>query len=380
MCYSSFWPMQPHSALHSPLVEKKFVRPDGTSFWQFLTNEKIVFSKKDFPFLTTAAIPQVKPIFDFTHYLTLNSKGEALSYLYSGLGGALKYVGPVLDRELTHGFNDHTDRHTLWVSQTGVEVMQRAGISSSGAHPFNPKTEVLMTLVGMMHDLGNLITRKEHSTYSAWLLSRLFTNTKQHPDEWRLALYAVLFHEEPVLVSLGQDLKAGNPLQWALVAADKMHVGRDRVGGRSFESGVKNGAFEDDIHILLNALIVRSSWHLGVGAFVWNLDFSVDQLEERFETFTKGSTRLWMPTIFQKLFLSKGKMYRESFMEHFNTLYEDRMLLAARCVFLLFPYIHTFKVVLTDNDTRSKVGSSQMTVRVLSRAQVESLARKHTTS
>lgn len=369
--------MVPHSVLRTPLTEKRFVRPDGTSFWQFLDIHSISYSKKDFPFLSAAATPQVKPVFDFAHFVTIPSKGEALSYLYSGLGRALNYVGPVLDQEMTHGFNDHTDRHTLWVSQTGIELMQRAGISSSGLHTFNPKTEALMTLVGMMHDLGNLLTRKEHSTYSAWLLSRLFTNTNRFRDEWRLALYAVLFHEEPVLVSLGQDLGAGGPLQWALVAADKMHVGRDRIGGRSFESGVKHGAFEDDIHILINALVVRSSWHLGVGSFVWNLDFSVDQLEERFESFTKGSSRLWMPSIFQKMFLSKGRMYRESFIEHFNTIYEDRMLLAARSIFLLYPYIHTFKVVLTDNDTRLKVGSSQLTVRVFSRAEVESRARNH---
>lgn len=372
--------MEPHSVLRSPLVEKRFVRPDGTSFWQFLTTQNISFSKKDFPFLTASAVPQVKPLFDFAHYVTIPSRGEALSYLYSGLGRALNFVGPVLDREMTHGFNDHTDRHTLWVSQTGVELMQRAGISSSGMHAFNPKTEVLMTLVGMMHDLGNLLTRKEHSTYSAWLLGKLFTNTQQFREEWRLALYAVLFHEEPVLVSLGQDLRAGNPLQWALVAADKMHVGRDRIGGRSFESGVKHGAFEDDIHILINALVVRSSWHLGVGSFIWNLDFSVDQLEERFESFTRGSTRLWMPAVFQKMFLSKGRMYRESFIEHFNKIYEDRMILAARSIFLLFPYIHSFKVVLTDNDTRSKVGSSQLTVRVFSRAEVESSRRSHRAS
>lgn len=344
-----------------PLTSSHFLRPDETSFWQFLEDTNIGYNKKDFPFLTNFARPRIKPVFNFDEYLSIASRGEALSYLYTGLGRALNYVGPVLDQEMKHGFNDHTDRHTLWVSQTGVELLQRAGTSFDGKGPYDEPTEVLMTLVGMTHDLGNLQTRKEHSTYSAWLLTKLFERSPKTEYEFRQALYSILFHEEPVLIENKLDLADGSPLQWALVAADKMHVGRDRIGGRSFENGIKKGAFSD-IHILLNALIVRSSWHLGVGEFVWNLDFSVDQLEKKFHSFTKGNSRLWMPTLFQNMFISKGTMYRESFSELFNQIYIDRIKLAARSIFLLFPFVHTFKVELTDNDTRLKVGSGNMTV------------------
>lgn len=347
--------------LVSPLTSSFFLRPDQTSFWRFLEESGVSYAKRDFPFLTNYSKPRIKPVFNFDEYMGISSRGEALSYLYTGLGRALNYVGPVLDQEMKHGFNDHTDRHTLWVSQTGVELLQRAGNSYDGKGPYDEVTEILMTLVGMTHDLGNLQTRKEHSTYSAWLLTKLFERSPQTAYEFRHALYAILFHEEPVLIENNLDLADGSPLQWALVAADKMHVGRDRVGGRSFENGVQKGAFSD-IHILLNALIVRSSWHLGVGEFIWNLDFSVDQLERKFQSFTKGSSRLWMPTVFQNMFLRKGTMYRESFSELFNQVYKDRMKLAARSLFLLFPYVHTFKVALTDNDTRLKVGSGKMTV------------------
>ena len=347
--------------LASPLTTNYFLRPDEVPFWQFLEDVGVEYSKRDFPFLTNYSRPRIKPVYNFDDYLSIGSRGEALSYLYSGLGKALNYVGPVLDQEMKHGFNDHTDRHTLWVSQTGVELLQRSGHSFDGKGPYDEPTEVLMTLVGMTHDLGNLQTRKEHSTYSAWLLTRLFERSPKTAYEFRQALYAILFHEEPVLIENKLDLAEGSPLQWALVAADKMHVGRDRIGGRSFQNGVAKGAFSD-IHILLNALIVRSSWHLGVGEFVWNLDFSVDQLEKKFQSFTKGNTRLWMPTLFQKLFVDQGKMYRDSFAEIFNDIYGDRMKLAAKSVFLLFPFVHTFRVELADNDTRLKVGSGRMTV------------------
>ena len=188
-----------HTILSSPLTDDKFLRPDGMPFWQFLEIHDIPFQKKDFPFLTNYSTPRIKPSFDFKHYMELSSRGEALSYLYSGLGRALNYVGPVLDMEMKHGFNDHTDRHTLWVSQTGVELLQRSGHSYDGNGYFDEKTEVLMTLVGMTHDLGNLQTRKEHSTYSAWLLTKLFENTVLNEQEFRTALFSILFHEEPVL-------------------------------------------------------------------------------------------------------------------------------------------------------------------------------------
>ena len=77
------------------------------------------------------------PVFDWPEYLELESRGEALAYLSRGLGTALNYVGPVLDTELPHGFNDHTDRHTLWVSERAVELLQRAGVGYDGQGYFD---------------------------------------------------------------------------------------------------------------------------------------------------------------------------------------------------------------------------------------------------
>lgn len=354
---------QPDQRLRELLKHAEFVRPDGTPFWQFLRAHKIAFEKTDFPFLTAHPQPQVKQVFEFAEYMTLKSRGEALAYLYNGLGKALNYVGPLLDMELAHGFNDHTDRHTLWVSQTGVELLQRAGVSYDGAGAYDGLTEVLMTLVGMTHDLGNLLSRKDHSQYSVWWLMRVFGKlTPKQRAVFEKALYAILFHEEPVLVALNMPIEHGIPLQWALVLADKMHVGRDRIGGRSFQTGVEQGAFEDDVHILLNALVVRSTWYLGERSFVWHLDFSLDQLEKKFASFTKGNHRLWVPAFFQKVLVNRGVRYRESFARLFRDIYGDRMRMAAKCAQMLFPYLDKFTVKLVDNDTRNKVGSGELQV------------------
>lgn len=343
-------------------ASRAFVRPDGVPFWRFLDEHKIEYEKGDFPFLTTTEIPNLKPVFDFDEYMSLESRGEALAYLYRGLGRALNYVGPVLDTELPHGFNDHTDRHTLWVGEHGLELLQRAGLNYNGQGYFDAQTEVLITLVGMLHDVGNLLGREEHSGASVWLLNNLFLERERQRKCWKAIKYAVEYHEEPVLKAHKRALKNGIPLQWALVLADKMHVGRDRIGDRSFAAGIRKHAFENDVHILINSLIVRSTWYLNAQTFVWHLDFSVDQLQDKFEAFTKGDGRLWIPNTMQKRFKNQGKKYRESFKEVFRETYIPRVKMAAEAARLLFPFIQAFEVRLSDTDTRGKVGSGEMVV------------------
>jgi len=323
-------------------------RADGVGLWEYFHSAGIEYQKDDFPFLTNHRVPKVKQLFDFGEYLHLSGKGESLAYLYRGLGKTWNYVGPVLDLELPHGFNDHTDRHTLWVTGTAIELLARAGKSYGNKGGwYESKSENLLTLVGMTHDLGNLCDRKEHSMYSAWLLTRLFANTKLHEAEWRAVLYTILFHEEPMLADLGVNLGAGIPLQWALVAADKMHVGRDRIGDRSYASGIANNALEEDVHILLNALIVRSSWAMAPKALEWQLDFEVEQLEEKFGSFTKGDGKIWVPESFHAEY-KQGSSYREIFTKMFLEIYEARMRMAAMSIFLLFPQVERFVVKLID--------------------------------
>lgn len=335
--------------IDSPFLgSDEFRRVDGQGWWEYLNSAGIVYKKEDFPFLTNHKVPRVKKLFDFGEFLHLSGKGEALAYLYKGLGKVWNYVGPILDRELPHGFNDHTDRHTLWVTGVAVDLLQRAGRSYKNEGGFyESKSEVLLTLVGMTHDLGNLVDRKEHSMYSAWLLTRLFSNTEPHGEEWRAVLYSVLFHEEPMLADMHVNLSIGIPLQWALIAADKMHVGRDRIGDRSYDSGIANNALEEDVHILINALIVRSSWVMASNSYVWHLDFGIEQLEEKFSSFTRGNGRIWVPKSFYAKY-KNGQSYREIFVEMFMNVYEPRIRMAAMSIFLLFPYINKFQVFLSE--------------------------------
>jgi len=344
-----------------------FVRPSGQSFWEFLNENDIRYEKSDFPFLTNSKVPEIKQVFDFSEFLTLKSKGEVFSYLYNRFGKSLNYVGAVLDLERTHGFNDHSDTHTLWVTQQGIELLQNSGHSYDRSGNYDNITEVMMALIGMTHDMGNFLSRSDHSIYSVWMLSRLFKNIDKHPREWWHMAYSILFHEEPVLKESGNDLASGFPLQWALVAADKMHVGRDRIGLRSFITGIEQGVLEQDAHVLLNALVVRSTWFLEPETFVWNLSFTVDQLEQKFSHLGKDNNRIWVPENFQKALKEQTKFYRDSYADLFCEIYGDRMNMAAEAVFFLFPSLTKFQVRLTDIDTRQKVGSKEIIIKEFTR-------------
>lgn len=69
------------------------------------------------------------------------------------------------------------------------------------------------------------------------------------------------------------------------------------------------------------------------------------------------------------MFIDKSTLYRESFVKLFTDLFANRIKMAAKCVFLLYPHISEFVVELADNDTRAKVGSGKIAVLSLIRRQ-----------
>lgn len=335
-------------------IEMLFTRANGKSFWEFLTDLGQKYDKSDFPFLTGDEVPRVKPVFDFSDYLRLTGKGEALAYLYKGLGKAPTYVGMALDSELDFGFNDHTDRHTLWVASNTVDILNRAGVTWDGSSGTNTITELLALLVGMTHDLGNLLDRKRHSSLSVQILDSMFVVSPEYNDIWQAVKRTILYHDEFALVEGGFSLNKGGPLLWALVLADKMHVGRDRLGEKSIKLG-QDGSAEKDVHVTLNMLISRSVWYIDPESFTWKLDFSVELGQERMMAMTNEKDRVWVPEHYQKAYRKEGILYRETFAEEFMKVYGERNKLLRKAAGLLFPWVKGFKLYLVDSDSRGKV-------------------------
>jgi hypothetical protein len=77
------------------------------------------------------------------------------------------------------------------------------------------------------------------------------------------------------------------------------------------------------------------------------LDFGIEQLEEKFGSFTRGNGKIWVPKEFYAKY-KKGQSYKEIFAEMFLSIYEARIRMAATSIFLLYPYINKFQVFLSD--------------------------------
>lgn len=324
-----------------------------------MEESKIDFEKEDFPFLSKTNPPQIKQVFDFRKLLCLRGYGEVLAYLYQGLGRSLTYVGPVLDLDLPCGFNDHTDRHTLWVSWNTIELLKSAGLSFDGKNSYDRATENLATTAAVLHDLGNFMGRSTHSQFSLQLLHQLFSHYRGRKEKrpWRFLEEAVFYHDGDALSEAKFDIAVQpKPLLWALILADKLHFGRDRIGGRSQQKGIE-GVYRD-VHILLNALVSRSDWTLSPSGFVWQLDFEVRILDEEMKKFAKkGKQRVWVDKKMQDNFKNEGIPYRETFADLFLDIYKSRFDYAALSAFLLFPWVRSFTLRIFDNDLGRKVGS-----------------------
>ncbi len=338
-------------------------RANGESLWEFFKKNKITYEKSDFPFLTDGEVPSIKSVADFGEYLGLVGRGEATSFLYRTLGRSLTYIGAALDTEREYGFNDHTDRHTLWVAGRCTELLQRGGRSADGKGVFDRKSEILCTLVGMTHDIGNLISRKMHSKYSMEILDELFgwTGKKNYREIWEVVRQAVLYHDEAALNEGGFAIEKGYPLLWALVIADKMHFGRDRLGEKTFETG-EEGAAEKDVHIALEMLVARSTWYLNPDEFVWHLDFSVELGQEWMGSLANHKDRVWVPKLYQQAYRQNGQEYRVTFAKQFLEVYGERVKLIERAAKVLFPWIKGFAVELVDSDSRDKVTPAKMQI------------------
>jgi hypothetical protein len=225
-----------------------------------------------------------------------------------------------------------------------------------------------MLLVGMVHDIGNLVGRKGHSKYSLDILRELFANRQGHEQQWLAVEQAVLAHDEPVLSGGEMVLKDGWPLLWAIVIADKMHVGRNRIGEKSLKTA-PDGSLEMDPHVVMDCLLTGSTWYLAGDTFTWRLDFSTEQLEEKFLTVTRNKDRVWVPAEYQKAFRERGVRYRETFAQQFLEVKKERVKLAAEAALLLFPWISDFQVLLSDSDSRGKVERAEMVIHRVVRSQ-----------
>jgi HD superfamily phosphohydrolase YqeK len=123
-----------------------------------------------------------------------------------------KYLGVL-------GFTEHSYRHVNLVSSIARNILERLGY---------PRRQVeLAAIAGYMHDIGNVVSRKEHGISGAVIAYPILIQMGMHPEEIATVISAIANHEE-------QYGHAINSVAAALIVADKSDVHRSRVRNSDF--------------------------------------------------------------------------------------------------------------------------------------------------
>ncbi len=134
------------------------------------------------------------------------------------------------------GYTEHGLRHVGYVSNTAAMLLQKLD------HP--ARLVELAAITGWVHDVGNVINRKNHGITAGALLFPLLRDMGMDMSEIAQILSAVGHHEE-------ENGAPVSPLSAAIIIADKSDAHRTRV---------RKGTFNpNDIHDRVNYSI-KKNW------------------------------------------------------------------------------------------------------------------------
>lgn len=164
------------------------------------------------------------------------------------------------------GYTEHGFRHVSLVSATASNILRLLN--------FPERLSELAAIAGYLHDIGNVINRKNHGQFSAILAMEILDSMGMPPEEIALIISAIGNHEEET----GEPL---NPVSAALILADKSDVHKSRVRNPKMISL--------DIHDRVNYAVERSFLDVQPDkkVIVLNLDIdmSISSIVEYFEIF-----------------------------------------------------------------------------------------------
>lgn len=112
------------------------------------------------------------------------------------------------------GFTEHSFAHVKQVAEMAGYILQTMG--------YDERTVELAKIAGYLHDIGNLVNRKEHSQSGAVMAWTILSNMNCDPGEMATIVTAIGNHDEGTGVPV-------NAVAAALILADKSDVRWSRV-------------------------------------------------------------------------------------------------------------------------------------------------------
>ena len=164
------------------------------------------------------------------------------------------------------GFTEHSFAHVMHVAETAGYILQTMG--------FDPRTVELAKIAGYLHDIGNLVNRKDHSQSGAVMAWSILNDMGCDPAEVATIVTAIGNHDEGTGVPV-------NAVAAAMILADKADVRRSRVRNRDLATF--------DIHDRVNYSVTKSTLQINEDKTFVKLELSVDtqfgSVMEYFEIF-----------------------------------------------------------------------------------------------
>ena len=152
------------------------------------------------------------------------------------------------------GFTDHSCAHSALVAERAADILDKLGYSG---HEME-----LAKIAGYMHDIGNVINRKNHAEYGAILANDILKGTDMLLEDRVIVVSAIGNHDE----GTGG---AKDPVSAALIIADKTDVRRNRV--------TEKEAAKFDIHDRVNYAVTNTTLTIDKEKMEITLNLEIDE-------------------------------------------------------------------------------------------------------
>lgn len=151
------------------------------------------------------------------------------------------------------GYTEHSFGHVTVVAERAAYILETLG--------YNDNTVELVKIAGYMHDIGNIVSRIDHSQSGALMAFRILDNLNLPADEIAVIVAAIGNHDEGTGVPV-------SPLAAALILADKSDVRRSRVRNTDPDTF--------DIHDRVNYSVTRSELKINSTRTIIKLKLYID--------------------------------------------------------------------------------------------------------
>ena len=151
------------------------------------------------------------------------------------------------------GYTEHSFAHVMHVAETAGYILETMG--------YDERTVELAKIAGYLHDIGNLVNRKDHSQSGAVMAWSILNAMGCDPAEVATIVTAIGNHDE----GTGAPV---NAVAAAMILADKADVRRSRVRNTDMSTF--------DIHDRVNYSVKKSALKINEDKTIVKLKLPVD--------------------------------------------------------------------------------------------------------